>query len=286
VIVRPAGPPAAPSLPAALSPLSAELVWGPPRPARVVAVFDRAAYLLVEAGERVTRLVPLLAPGALLLPTGVRLARPPDGGWAVAVGTIVRVGEGRIVLPKATVRVVRAWHPARVREATGRRPGPAIAALLSTAALPPALVSATRRVVARALAAEPDPGWEDLIGAGPGLTPSGDDALCAALLALHAWGRPAPADGLEDAYPHTTALSAALLDAARSGFAVPEVARLLDAVLADDTSAAAAAMPGVLAIGHSSGRDLVAGLLGAVGAVRDVGARARAPEPVVPRPRR
>ncbi len=257
--------------PAAWSPLTACLVHGPVRVARVAAAFPAALYLLVAPAEpndlddALAALLPVLAPGALQLPGGLRLARPADGGWQVAVGDQVRVGEGRVELPGATVQAVRAWRPPRVAPAPPGAAGAAITDLLITAAPSPHLVRRAGEVAAAVLAGRADGAtWAPLVGAGPGLTPSGDDALCGALLALHAWGRGVEAAALAPAYPRTTALSAALIEAARQGFAVPEVVALADAVLTGDVLAVQHHLPAALAIGHSSGRDLVAGLLGAV----------------------
>jgi hypothetical protein len=108
----------------------------------------------------------------------------------------------------------------------------------------------------------------ELVGAGAGLTPSGDDALCAVLLVLrgvdadraHALVRAA----VSAAARRTTSLSASLLHAAAEGYAVPAVADLVRAVLGDDPAAGGPALAAVLAIGHSSGRDLVAGIAGAL----------------------
>ena len=58
----------------------------------------------------------------------------------------------------------------------------------------------------------------------------------------------------------TTAVSAALLDAAADGYAARDVVTLVDAALAGDEATVAAALPAVLAIGHTSGRDLVTGI--------------------------
>ena len=108
----------------------------------------------------------------------------------------------------------------------------------------------------------------EMVGAGAGLTPSGDDALCAVLLVLRGVG----ADGahalvraaVSAAAHRTTSLSASLLHAAAEGYAVPAVADLVRAVLCDDPAAGGPALAAVLAIGHSSGRDLVAGIAGAL----------------------
>ena len=100
-----------------------------------------------------------------------------------------------------------------------------------------------------------------------GLTPSGDDALCGVLLALRAGGAPAEAlAAVGAAVPRslaaTTSLSASLLLAAAAGCAVPEVATLANAVSRGDEAGIDEALPAVLAIGHSSGADLLAGLAG------------------------
>jgi hypothetical protein len=112
------------------------------------------------------------------------------------------------------------------------------------------------------------------VGAGSGLTPSGDDALCGVLLALRAVGGGAAdaaaasvADAVRGAARGTTSLSASLLGAAAQGYAVPEVVRLVSAAVGGDPSETSRALPAVLAIGHTSGADLVAGLAGAVDAL-------------------
>ena len=110
-----------------------------------------------------------------------------------------------------------------------------------------------------------------VLGRGPGLTPSGDDALAGALLVAHAVGAAPPFAAAVRARLHaTTAVSAALLDAAADGFAAGDVVSLVDAVLAGDEAAVAAALPAVLAIGHSSGRDLVTGVAAAVEALHAI----------------
>ena len=65
----------------------------------------------------------------------------------------------------------------------------------------------------------------------------------------------------------TTSLSASLLLAAAAGCAVPEVAALANALSEADEAGVDEALPAVLAIGHSSGADLLAGLAGALDAL-------------------
>jgi hypothetical protein len=147
-----------------------------------------------------------------------------------------------------------------------------------------------------------DPGVRGLVGVGRGLTPSGDDALCGVLLTLAAIDAPevrharaAVVAAVRGALSRTTSLSAALLVAAGEGYAVPDVARLVTLVAgagplgrsdrAEPTPGASSAgsirpvgptpetcdltdlTERVLAIGHSSGRDLLSGVSGALRAL-------------------
>ena len=72
------------------------------------------------------------------------------------------------------------------------------------------------------------------VGAGPGLTPSGDDVLCGVLLGLRLHPRgssPLAAElwrAVEPRLTATTSLSAALLREAAEGYAVEPVVRLLE----------------------------------------------------------
>jgi hypothetical protein len=112
-----------------------------------------------------------------------------------------------------------------------------------------------------------------LVGAGPGLTPSGDDVLCGVLLGLRLLGRARSLPRLWDAVaprlPATTTLSAALLVEAVQGFAVPPVIDLGQALAEGDPVGVRAAAARVLAVGHTSGADLLAGLTGCLDALHD-----------------
>ncbi len=65
----------------------------------------------------------------------------------------------------------------------------------------------------------------------------------------------------------TTSLSAALLTEAAQGYAVLPVVRLAQAIAAGRPAEIAAAGRAVLAIGHSSGADLLGGLAGCLDAL-------------------
>ena len=111
-----------------------------------------------------------------------------------------------------------------------------------------------------------------LVGRGPGLTPSGDDALAGALLVASALGTgTALADAVRARLGATTAVSAALLDAAADGYAARPVVDLVDAAVAGDADAVARALPAVLAIGHTSGADTVLGIRTALAALSSRG---------------
>jgi hypothetical protein len=107
-----------------------------------------------------------------------------------------------------------------------------------------------------------------LLGRGAGLTPSGDDALAGALLVARALaGGDLMADAVRARLGATTAVSAALLDAAADGYAARPVVTLVDAAVAGDAGAVSRALPAVLAIGHTSGRDTVTGIRAALDAL-------------------
>ena len=262
------------SVPAAVSTLSAAVLGGPARPATVVGVHRFALYLDVAG-----RVLPVLTSDAVPLPTALRLAHPSGSvSWGVVAGDEVLVGGGRVALPALDVVVARSWRPARVRPAS---PPPSthteVADVLGVSAGTETgwLADGIRRVVAGpgCSGGRPDshPGARladavaGLVGRGPGLTPSGDDALAGALLVAFALGTgTALAEAVRGRVGATTAVSAALLDAAADGYAARDVVTLVDAAVGNDPEAVARALPAVLAIGHTSGADLVAGIRAAL----------------------
>ena len=98
----------------------------------------------------------------------------------------------------------------------------------------------------------------ELVGAGRGLTPYGDDVLCGWLAIHRAAGVPTPTvDAAVRSLLHrTTLLSATLLDCALHGEVLPDFAAWVGAVGTAGEPAAVAALEGV---GHTSGRGLLAG---------------------------
>ena len=104
----------------------------------------------------------------------------------------------------------------------------------------------------------------DLIGLGPGLTPSGDDLLGGALVALHLLGRIDLRDALwqkvrEPALADANAISRAHLTAAAQGLGGAALHAVLNDVLTGTTAALPRRLAAVEAIGHTSGWDALAG---------------------------
>ena len=125
----------------------------------------------------------------------------------------------------------------------------------------PALEALERWLVGNALGDEA----EQLIGLGPGLTPSGDDYLGGMLVALRWLGRGAQADGLwrwlqPRLAVRTSAISAAHLAAAAAG----EAHEALHEVLSDlgvGSAGPATALSRLDSVGHTSGWDALAGIV-------------------------
>lgn len=284
-------------------------------PAEVVHVFAAGLYLAVgdSEGPRGTgrRLLPIMGPGALVLPFGLSVPQLDSTHLAtLRAGTIARVipavspmrlgshppifedhvpSPRWIGFPDFALHIVRTHRPLRVKtQPWNGLDSITLAALAGH--LRPGLSDLGSRAgdLASALLDEDvavtEAGVRALIGAGPGSTPSGDDALSGIALALRSTGRNPPLDLLSrtlepiDLAQATPALSAALIRAAVAGHCVPEVAaaieaahRLLTAHRREPSPRSAAfatstaGFPAVLSpldrIGHSSGHDLFTGFL-------------------------
>ncbi|MEV0094960.1 DUF2877 domain-containing protein [Streptomyces sp. NPDC050738] len=245
----------------------APLVCGPPRTGRVVAVTRHAVY--VATGDPVLPALAVVTRDAVAVPCALVTAEAAGAGplGDVRAGTAVRFGAGRMAAGALCVTAGGAWTPPRVQgllhgavrsdrftelvDATALPLTPDVAPLADEfgRTLP---AGDTPRLKAAALA---------LLGAGPGLTPSGDDVLCGVLLACHALGRPIPAallDTVAHAEQRTPLVSAALVLHAVRGECVPQAAALLRALAAGH--GAAPALRGLLAVGHHSGSDLARGI--------------------------
>jgi hypothetical protein len=117
-------------------------------------------------------------------------------------------------------------------------------------------------VGARLIRSTCEPAPLDLVGLGPGLTPSGDDLLCGALVALNAIGQVALARDLyagigAGARFATSPLSAACLKAAASGQSSEPLHATIVALLTNQS--VIRPLEAMARIGHTSGWDALAG---------------------------
>ncbi|MGW6144202.1 DUF2877 domain-containing protein [Streptomyces sp. NPDC055140] len=251
----------------------APLLHGPSRPARVVAATRYAVHLVT--GDRELPALAVVTRDAIRLPNALVLPfssadRPFDLNtpWA-------GFGAGRVVVGPVHFEPEASWTPPRVQGAPSP-PDPArirqVTVLLDAPAhpLPPPLaprMTDLRHALHADDAGEVRRAARALVGLGPGLTPSGDDILCGALLASRAWGGPlAPlSEAVADATLRTPLLSAALLRHAVRGECVPQAHAFLRALNGDGVLEPA--LRELLAVGHHSGGDLARGVL-AVGLSR------------------
>jgi hypothetical protein len=126
----------------------------------------------------------------------------------------------------------------------------------------PALDAIDRWLAGNALAAEA----VELVGLGPGITPSGDDYLGGVLVALRWLGRGAQADSLwrwlePGLAGRTGAISAAHLAAAAAGEGHEAVHEVLESLSAWQPPDLHPALSKLDAVGHSSGWDALAGVV-------------------------
>jgi len=280
--------------------VAAEFCKTPAR-AEVAAVFERSFHL--RSGDLFVCIGdPAIGNGPLTLIADMRAA--PRGLHA---GQPARIAESRIAIGAVTFVCERCepWHPPRwpqaaapsmlvqAREAVVRRaatdaPAEGFGRAIADAKLPTDAFARTARrrlarlrsslvasVAARSAAAiaVADP-VRDLVGLGPGLTPSGDDVLIGALALLDALApdhadagamRANLAGAVGDVPPGLTSpLSHCFLRVAAAGHVGERLHAAVSSCVSGDVDAAIAA---VRAIGHSSGWDMLAGIATALDAV-------------------
>ena len=203
----------------------------------LVEVARTRASVHYETGRADVPVLCVCTPDAVRLPGSVVTSVVPSG--------TVRARDGALLAAAGSWRVGRWWQPPRPR------------GLTAPAVLPEApgveLLAAVRP--------------HDLLGAGPGLTPSGDDVLAGLLVAAHAVADPRLATWQAQTRAAlrertTTAVSRGLLTHALDGWATPELAGFVTAACAGDLTTA---LPTLLAVGHTSGAALAAGALHVLG---------------------
>jgi hypothetical protein len=222
-----------------------DLLRGPRRSGRVLAVLPQVVYLEFPDSAPAPRVLALSQPDAIRLPVAVvtRFDSPPEPGaeaWA---------GEDRVTAGDLDVRVVRWWDPSPVFGPLSRARldhGAGVLARFCQASAwqaglagYPAVADLAAACAAGDLAGAVETA-ELLAGLGPGLVPSGDGVVCGMLLALRLLGGAisggtravwlaewlgAAATGY--AAQRTTPLGAALLHCAAGGQAADSVSAVL-----------------------------------------------------------
>jgi hypothetical protein len=226
-------------VPCAASSLLAGLLDGPTRP--LVEAARTRSSVHYETGDADVPVLSVSVPEAVRLPGSLISAVLPTGQ--------VMIGEHAVTAAGRRWRVGRWWVPPRPR------------GLVTPDALPNGWADAP------AAGRHPDARRLDvlrpaeLVGRGPGLTPSGDDVLAAALVTAHATADPRLAGWRVEtraalACRTTTVVSRGLLRHALEGWATPELADFLVAACSGDAGPATARL---LTVGHSSGAALAAG---------------------------
>ena len=250
--------------PAAASIAVAPLLRGPRQTGRLLGASATAVYVDFDT-DGVPRVLALLPPTSVRLPLGMVVAGslPPIAGDPAVV-----VGEGALSVGD-DVWVPARWFDPRPRGLTATDPDRLAAAARVLWALSMDEVGVetdcARTAVLSLVAGESKPACA-LLGAGPGLTPAGDDVVAGALAASALLGRTtglrAAPEILSQAQRATTSLSAALLSCAAAGQVVPEAARFLAALCSRGD--VESTLSGLRSVGATSGTALAVGIVAAL----------------------
>jgi hypothetical protein len=273
--------------------------------ARVAAVFPRSLYLESEGD--------FLCIGDEGIGRGPLNAIVSRAEWAAlsqslpTVGAAARIAHGVIQIDARAFDATRAepWHPAAWPSAVGHETGSATLRYVQRVAEEKAPADGLARIVL-GIEGRPSSALErialprvqrlsawlaghsrptvDLLGLGPGLTPSGDDVLCGVLVTLRAVGWSDRAAGLccaiaAEAPAATSPISAAFLRAAADGLGCEALHATITTVLRGRAEAVRVQVEALGRIGHTSGWDALAG---ALLVLRAFGARQRQSAGVAP----
>jgi hypothetical protein len=262
-------------IPAATSSCVSALLDGELQSAGWLGACDRALYLITESSS----VLAVLTHDAIRLPCGIVLSATaaelslttlaPPASHRHQAGAVVGGGRLEWTGPAGPIRIdsVRRWAPPRLP--TGSVDPIALAELVRTSTgrdlgIQPAYLAALR-LAGRDQDAQTAAAL-DLLGRGPGLTPSGDDVLAGLLIGARTLGVGVAGVARvvgETAGQATTALSAQLLRHAARGECVDQLAAASAALIGLPAAASAAptAFQRLVEVGHTSGAALAQGLL-------------------------
>ena len=267
-----------------------EWLGGATKTGKILALFRRVC--AIQAADQ--RLISLVAPEVGDGPLSIVLEQAPTDWAGLQPGAQVRVGRDLLQCENLEISLegARIWDPRpdwedlRANASTLLRrlehlavripdhaPAGGLLSLLWNHELPGSSSLSAMHARAQKAAQTLRVGWDgdeaqvkagaaQLAGLGTGLTPSGDDFLLGTMLC--AWlAHPAPRHycaGVSDAaLARTTSLSAAYLRSAADGECSSPWHRLLEALEAGSDEELVAAASAVLAHGHTSGADALAG---------------------------
>jgi hypothetical protein len=262
-----------------------------PRRGRIVAVFERSLYAVfgdewICIGQNVIGSGPLhvlcegIAPHRFSPAQEIAVA---DAPIAAGDATIIGFDTAPVWTPApppawtqeslhaGLAAIDAVWRTLPAEEglaAAGYERMPAAPSHVLAAAMPG--LAALQRLIEASLGGNSRGSCDDLqiaalIGLGPGLTPSGDDLLGGALVALASLGRDDTRDVLWNACrPHlerTGEISAAHLRSAARGYAASALHDAIHATMSGRADLVAPAIAALSEIGHNSGRDAFAGAI-------------------------
>jgi len=241
---------------AACSRSATTAVFGREVTGSVLGAGRSALYVQVTAfSRRTSQVVAVLPADAARLPCALVISQPaarlalqsiaPQGDVTVGLGAL----RWNSWAGDVTVSAVRVWLPPKIPRLRPRAERLAqLMAALPHPTLQPDFSPATGLALG---SAEP---VEELLGRGPGLTPSGDDLLAGFVVAARAFAldiSDVRARIVARAEGTTTALSAQLLESALAGEAVPEVIGLIRWL--GGSTCHADPIATLKAVGHTSG---------------------------------
>jgi hypothetical protein len=251
-----------------------DLLRGPRRHGKVLAVLPHVTYLEFAEVVPEPRVIAISPPDAIRLPNAIIIgpfqARASAECWA---------GEDRVMACGLDIRIVRWWDPSPVFGPLSRarldHGCSVLARLCAAAERAPGLAGHDGPARLAACCANGDlagavEAVEDLVGLGPGLVPSGDSVVSGVLLALRLLGG-AISGGTRavwlanwlsasvtcDAARRTTSLAASQLHCAAAGQAAAEVSAVLLGMAGQEPLEPAAAR----LLAAAQGADLAWGLV-------------------------